>query len=223
MRKRSRSCSTGSDRRYQLVTDLGCSPNAVIVYDYLVSRGLRDFQAAAVVGNLQLESGINPRLEVMDTNGLPSRGIAMWQPPRWQNLLAFAAGRDPFSLSVQLEFLWYELPGAGLNALLASTTIEDATVIFQDKFENPRHDLAHTDRRIAYAKSALYACPAIKPPPEPPRRVGIVAATMGAAALVAAAGYGIYKAVTSRKPEPEPVYLPPPRFRRIEPTFRRMP
>jgi hypothetical protein len=50
------------------MADLGCSSNAAIAYDYLVGKGLRDFQAAAVVGNLQWESRLNPRLEAMDTN-----------------------------------------------------------------------------------------------------------------------------------------------------------
>lgn len=201
------------------MADLGCSPNAAIAFDYLTGKGLSDFQAAAVIGNLQWESGLNPRLEAMDINGLPGRGIAMWQPPRWQNLLTFAAGRDPRSLDVQLDFLWSELPSAGLTPLLASTQLEDAVTIFQDRFEKPRAAYAHTDKRIELARAALYACPPIKPPPNPPRRVGIVAAAAGVVALVAATSYGVYKALGAREPErpeprPRPVpAFPPPRFR----------
>jgi len=205
------------------VADLGCTPNAAVAFDFLVNKGLQDFQAAAVVGNLQLESRIDPRLAVLDTNKLPSRGIAMWQPPRWQSLLAFAGSRDPWALDTQLDFLWAELQsgGYGLQDLLATTTIEDATVVFQNKFENPNRALAHTDDRIKYARAALFACPAIRPP-APRSRTAIVVATAGA--LVAAVGYGAYKVATTYKPKPrfrpEPT-LPPPVFRRnFRPAWR---
>jgi hypothetical protein len=197
------------------VPDLGVSQNAAVAYDFLVGKGLSCEQAAGVIGNLQLESGLNPRLEAMDTNNKMSRGIAMWQPPRWQNLLTFSAGRDPWALSTQLEFLWYELqsdPSLGLAPLSASTSVADATVVFQNKFEHPRADLAHTDRRIASANAVLFACPAIKPPT---RSGGIIAATVGVFALVAAVGYGTYKILSTREREREPEIgpEPPPVFR----------
>jgi hypothetical protein len=202
-------------RRTSPVADLGCSPSAAFAYDYLVSRGLRDFQAAAIVGNLQLESRLDPRLEAMDTNNKISRGIAMWQPPRWQNLLTFAAGRDPKALDTQLDFLWAELQsgGYGLQDLLATTTLEDATVVFQNRFENPKQSLAHTDDRIKYARAAVFACPAVRPPPSP--RGGTLIATASVVALVAAVGYGTYKILSTREREREPEIgpEPPPVFR----------
>lgn len=198
------------------MADLVCSPNAATTFDYLVARGLQDFQAAAVVGNLQQESRLEPRLEAMDTNGKMSRGIAMWQPPRWQNLLTFASGRDPWALDTQLEFLWYELqsqPGLGLQQLLATTTVQDATIVFQNRFENPSQALAAPQKRIAYAQGALYACPSIRSPTG--RGSGVIVATAGILALVAAVGYGTFKILSSREPEPQigPEPLPPPVFR----------
>lgn len=172
--------------------DLGCSPSSVVAYDYLVDKGLRDFQAAAIVGNLQQESGLNPKADVPDPVER-SRGIAQWQPPRWQNLLAFAAGRDPWAFDVQLEFLWHELqttPYLGLDALSASTTLENAVVAFQDRFE--RCKTCHTSKRIEYANAVLFACPRIRKP-EPLKRSGALAVAAGVFALMAAAGYGIYK------------------------------
>jgi hypothetical protein len=200
------------------VADLVCSPNAATAYDYFIGKGLRDFQAAAIVGNLQWESGIDPTLAVMDTNGQMSRGIAMWQPPRWQNLIAFAGSRNPLSLEVQLDFLWAELPSFGLSALYSSTQLQDAVVIFQNQFEKPNAALAHTDKRIALAQAALYACPAIKPPLIK-SKAGVVAATVGLFALVTAAGYGIVKLFAPRE-EPEPLPLPP---LRPSPFYRRRP
>jgi hypothetical protein len=191
--------------------DLGCPPNAATAFDFLVGRGLRDFQAAAVVGNLQWESHLDPRLQAMDTNGLPGRGIAMWQPPRWQNLISFAAGRDPWVLETQLDFLWAELQSYGLQDLLATTTLEDATVSFQNKFENPSKSLAHTDKRIEAARAALYACPSVKPPTK--WKASGVLATAALGAVMAAVGYGAYRLLgAARRPE-----LPPPAFR---PEFR---
>jgi hypothetical protein len=202
------------------VADLGCPSNAAVAFDYLKNRGLQDFQAAAIVGNLQLESRLDPKLAVIDTNKLPSRGIAMWQPPRWQSLLTFSTGRDPWALDTQLDFLWAELQsgGYGLQELLATTTLEDATVTFQNKFENPSRTLAHTDDRIKYARAALFACPAVKPPSSQGRTGTVIVA----GALVAAVGYGAYKIASTYKPRPKyKPTLPPPVFRRdFRPAWR---
>lgn len=195
--------------------NLVCSPNAAIAYDYLVSKGLRDFQAAAVVGNLQEESGINPALAVPDTNGLPSRGIAMWQPARWNNLLAFAAGRDPWALDTQLDFLWAELPSNGLDQLRSASTLEEAVLVFQNQFERPAQAYAHTDVRTSYARSALLSCPNVRSPTSSPGN-GRVWWVAGGIAAATAVGYGVYGLLRSRlKPEREPPLLPP--RRRIRP------
>jgi len=192
------------------MADLGCTPNAAVTFDFLRGKGLSDVQAAAIVGNLQWESRIDPTLAVTDTNGLPSRGIAMWQPARWQNLLAFAAGRDPLSLGTQLDFLWSELPSYGLSRILSTTQLADAVVAFQNLFEKPNAALAHTDKRIAMAQAALYACPAVRPPPPTPKSntATKVAVAAGIVAVLAAASYGAYKAFAAR-PTPRSLPLPP--------------
>jgi hypothetical protein len=179
------------------VPDLGCSPNAAVAFDFFVNRGLRDYQAAAIIGNLELESRLDSRIVAMDTDNLPHRGIAMWSPARWDRLLALASstGRDPWEIDTQLEFLWYELQtdaSLGLGPLVASPTLESATVVFQNQFERPRPDLAHTDRRINYAQVALFACPAVRPPKQSLFRT--LGAAAGVVALVAAAGYSAYRA-----------------------------
>jgi hypothetical protein len=203
------------------VADIVCSPNAVVAFNYFIGRGLRDYQAAAIVGNLQQESGLNPRLSAPDprpTNpAAMGRGIAMWgDPGRWQNLLAFATGRDPWALDTQLEFLWAELPSNGLDALLTSPTLEDAVVAFQDQFERPRRDQARTDTRIAYAHAALLSCPNVNPPDKPRSKlVNTIAAAVAGGALAALVGFGIYKAQGAHKhaPEPPAPRPPPPRPR----------
>ena len=191
------------------MADIGCSTNAAVAFDFLVGKGLSLAQAAGVVGNLQFESGLDPALAVMDTNGKMSRGIAMWQPERWQNLLAFAGGRNPLSLDVQLEFLWAELPSNGLSQLMTATQASEAAVIFQNQFEHPAAALAHTDRRIALANAAFFALPQCSPP-RTASKIGIAA---GVVVLVAATSYGVFKWLDSRRapelePEPEPFYPP---------------
>lgn len=218
--------------------DLGCPPNAAVAFDYLIGKGLSREQAAGVVGNLQGESGLNPHNDAPDpTRTDPSargRGIASWGPPRWQNLLTFAAGRDPWAFDTQIAFLWHELesdPSLGLAPLLATTNVADATIVFQNRFERPDPARAHTDRRIQFANAAFFACPYVTPPLFT-SRAGIVAAAVGVIALVSAASYGIFKALGARKPKPEPEPMPRPIFppspipRRFAPpptVFRRVP
>lgn len=192
-----------------------CSQNASVAFNYLTSKGLSTVQAAGVIGNLQAESRLNPRLEAMDTNNKMSRGIAMWQPPRWQNLLTFASssGRDPWSLESQLDFLWYELqssPGYGLARLMSATTPEDAVVVFQNSFEHPRADLANTPSRIKFANDAL-ECLSVRPPTASPSGGGVLA-TAGLLVLMTAVGYGAYKVIKARtaRPEPRPYFPPSP-------------
>jgi len=192
------------------MADVVCSPNAVIAFNYFIGKGLRDYQAAAIVGNLQWESHLNPRVERMDINDKMSRGIAQWQPPRWGDLLAFARSnnRDPWSLNTQLAFVWHELPVHGLNELRSASTLDEAVVVFQDRFERPRRDFAHTDGRIKAARAALISCPRVNPPPKPQSNVKTIAAAVVGGAFAALAGFGIYKMQQKREPERR---TPPPR------------
>jgi hypothetical protein len=179
-----------------------CSPNAAFAYDFLVRRGLSSAQAAGVIGNLQWESRLDPHNDAPDPRkddpSARGRGIAAWGPPRWQDLLTFtyARGFDPKSLEGQLEFLWHELedqPSLGLRELAAKTSIEDAVITFQNRFERCDPARCRTDRRIALAYTAL-ACLSIRPP-SARNPVGVVAASLGVFGLVAAAAYGTYKAL----------------------------
>jgi hypothetical protein len=119
-------------------------PNDKTAYDYFRGKGLTNFQAAAVVGNLDQESGVNPTIS--QNGGGVGRGIAQWSAgDRWDtakgdNVMAFAAmqGQSATSLGLQLDFMWFELtmfPDYGLAALKASTTLNDATQVFEDKYE----------------------------------------------------------------------------------------
>lgn len=110
---------------------LNGSDNIEKAFRYFVQKGLTDKQSSGIIGNLQAESGMNPKQN--QGGGGPGRGIAQWEVGgRWDVLLSFAKkeGRDPFSLELQLNFVWHELTERGYKAVLGNlkrtTDIADA-------------------------------------------------------------------------------------------------
>jgi hypothetical protein len=150
--------------------------NDMTAYDFFVGKGLTNFQAAGIVGNLDQESGMDPT--IAQYGGGPGRGIAQWSAGgRWDtdagdNVEWYAAkeGESATSLTLQLEFIWYELTtfsGYGLAALRASTNLSDATIAFETDFEGcGQCDQA---QRISYAQTALNAYGNTPPPIPAPR------------------------------------------------------
>jgi hypothetical protein len=143
-------------------SDLSVSANEKTAYEFFVARGLKDFQAAGIVGNLQQESGVDPT--IAQYGGGPGRGIAQWsEGGRWNadyrdNVVWYAGtrGQSPWSLNLQLEFIWYELTTDsyyGLGHLRASTDVTSATIAFQDYYEGC--GTCDEANRIAYAKAVL--------------------------------------------------------------------
>jgi len=151
-------------------TDVGTSESAVssannkAAFDFFVSKGLSDDQAAGIVGNLDQESGMNPSIE--QYGGGPGRGIAQWSAGgRWDrdhddNVVWYAsahhASRD--ALTLQLEFIWYELTtfgNYGLADLRAARSVSAATIAFEEDFEGCGQ--CDQSTRIAFANEALAA------------------------------------------------------------------
>jgi len=127
--------------------------NSSAAYNYFVTKGLTDAQSAGIVGNLIQESNVDPRAV---QPGGPGRGIAQWSHPgRWDELVTYAGTRDPWSLDVQLGFIWKELPSYGLSRLRSTTTVEDATIAFEEDYEKCGDCRQQT--RIQYAKDVLAA------------------------------------------------------------------
>ncbi|CAN5712632.1 hypothetical protein BH11MYX1_BH11MYX1_39740 [soil metagenome] len=136
-------------------------------FDYFIGKGLTNFQAAGIVGNLDQESGVNPSSV---QSGGPGRGIAQWSVGgRWdttgggKNVLAYAAahGENPRTLQAQLEFIWLELTtvGYGYTELKATTNVTDATVAFMAKYEICGNCIQ--TQRVNFAKAVLAAYGAI--------------------------------------------------------------
>ncbi|HEY6458739.1 MAG TPA: phage tail tip lysozyme, partial [Polyangiaceae bacterium] len=131
--------------------------NDKAAFDYFLGKGLTNYQAAGIVGNLDQESGVDPT--AVQAGG-PGRGIAQWSVGgRWDtdandNCTWYAGqqGQSVTSLQLQLDFIWYELTtfsGYGLAALKASTDVTGATVAFQNDFEGC--GTCDQSTRIAYA------------------------------------------------------------------------
>lgn len=115
------------------------SENERITWFYLRNQGFSREQTAGIMGNLQQEHGFQ-------TSG---DGLAQWTGGRKARLMAM---NDPYSIYTQLDFLMVELNGsyrAVKNNLLASTSIDQAVIIFQDQFE--RCGVCMQTRRIQFA------------------------------------------------------------------------
>ena len=132
-------------------------------FDFFIAKGLTPVQAAGIVGNLDQESGVDPNS--VQYGGGPGRGIAQWSVGgRWDtssgdNVTAYASqqGMSRTSLTLQLEFIWFELThiGYGYAQLTAATNVTDATLAFMDRYEIC--GTCASSQRIAYANAVLNA------------------------------------------------------------------
>jgi hypothetical protein len=152
----------GEDDLPPALSEAALGDNARTAFNFFVAKGLTDIQAAGIVGNLMQESSVRPT--AVEYGGGPGRGIAQWSiGGRWNtspndNIVAFASARgaNRWSLSTQLDFIWYELtkfPAYGLADLRAATTISQAVTVFQNKFE--RCGACSQTKRLEYARKAL--------------------------------------------------------------------
>lgn len=117
-------------------------------------------QAAGIVGNLGYESGLEAIQEIKPVGGRGGFGWAQWTGPR---RTAFEAWAKQHGLSVtdpeaNYGFLIEELRGpeaAALAALRATSTIEQATQVFEERFE--RAGVVAMNKRLQHAQLALAA------------------------------------------------------------------
>lgn len=103
--------------------------------DFFISKGLTNFQAAGIVGNLMQESSLDHNI-VNKSSG--AYGLAQWLGSRKKALFK-KYGNNP-TFDQQLEFIWEELNTTERNAflhLLTTKSYEDSTRSIMDKFERP--------------------------------------------------------------------------------------
>ncbi|MEP3669938.1 MAG: phage tail tip lysozyme [Roseibium sp.] len=121
----------------------------VLIEDLQQELGLKDFQAAAIAGNLAQETGNFTMLHQIRG---PGRGYSQWSGSRRTEFQNFAD--DTLSYEDNRDFLIYELTGPYakvLTRLKATKTTEQAAQVFMKQFlrPNPRH--ANLPRRMRFA------------------------------------------------------------------------
>jgi hypothetical protein len=156
--------TTEEDVNDSSASELSLSSSQKSAYNYFISKGLKSYQAAAIVGNLMQESSVDPT--AVQYGGGPGRGIAQWSVGgRWNhdandNVTSYASshGTSPWALTTQLDFIWYELTsfsGYGLSELKNSVNVTQAVIAFQNRFEGC--GTCNQSRRISDAAAVLSA------------------------------------------------------------------
>lgn len=112
--------------------------NLDTILSYLRSNlGLSGDQAAAVAGNWQIESGLNPSAYNAKEGAI---GLAQWEGGRRTALQKFAAARGTTEsdLNTQLAFFKSEMLGSessAYSALKSTTSVTQAATVFDQKYE----------------------------------------------------------------------------------------
>ena len=141
---------------------MSLNPVAAIIASRMRAAGFTPEQTAGALGNLDLESGLNPRINEGGFVGAPKRkggfGLAQWTGGRQLALIDFAKQRkmDPGDPYVQGDFLVYELRGpekAAAASLRQAKSPEQAALVFRRDYE--RAGIPKDDARMAAARSFL--------------------------------------------------------------------
>lgn len=117
--------------------------NEAIAWDYFMAQGFTRNQTAGIMGNLQQEHGFR-------TDG---DGIAQWTGGRLSTLLSRP---NPRSIQTQLDYLMFELNGSYGKVktnLMATSTVEQAVVVFQNQYE--RCGICAESSRVQFAYQIL--------------------------------------------------------------------
>ena len=150
--------------------DIGnISDIAQAVWTYFTGAGFTPQCTAGIMGNLQQESGMNPK--TIQSNGKgPAAGICQWEnyntkSARWKRMADHAAskGKDWTDLQSQLEWLDMELQGkdsttlnllkkkvGGYEQFKAMTDVRQACLVFEESFERAGKPMMET--RYKYAE-----------------------------------------------------------------------
>ena len=143
---------------------MSLDPNAVFIAKRLQAEGYTRGQIAGMLGNFQLESGFNPRINEGGKIGAPlgigGYGVPQWTGGRQKNLINFAKqkGLDPGSIEAQTDFLIYELKGPEKRAdqsLRGAVSPEEAARRFLTDFERagiPKAEQRQQAARQIYEK-----------------------------------------------------------------------
>ena len=128
------------------------TPTGSQIVNFFMNKGLTKNQAKGIYGNIMQESG--GKHNIVSRDGHNSYGLAQWTGTRKARL--FSKYGTNTTVNQQLEYLWDELNSTeknALNALRNTTTVEDATKVFMQKFERPANWAANFKNRLKHANS----------------------------------------------------------------------
>lgn len=130
------------------------TPTGNEIVNFFMNKGLTKNQAKGIYGNIMQESG--GKHNIVSRDGHNSYGLAQWTGSRKARLFS-KYGTNP-TVNQQLEYLWEELNSSekgALDALRSTSSVEDATKIFMQKFERPANWAANFKNRLKYANSVV--------------------------------------------------------------------
>jgi hypothetical protein len=143
---------------------MSLDPNALLIAKRMQAAGYTRGQIAGALGNFQLESGFNPRINEGGKVGAPlgvgGFGVGQWTAGRQKNLINFAKqkGLDPGSVEAQADFLIHELAGPEKRAgesLRGAVSPEEAARRFVTDYERagiPKTEARQQAARAIYEK-----------------------------------------------------------------------
>lgn len=109
-----------------------------IAYNKFTQAGYAPHHAAAIIGNLEHESGLNTG--AVGDQG-KAKGIAQWHPDRWRTLEQFAKGGNPYDFSTQVDFIIHELDNNEKRAkakLMETKSLPEAVQSFNYFYERSK-------------------------------------------------------------------------------------
>lgn len=148
--------SGGTGGSVDATVNLSGNDNMEKAFNFFISKGFTPQQSGGILGNLQAESGVNPK-RVQNTgtpegdkdnitvNNHTGYGIAQWTSSgRQQGLVDLARSRGMTiegDLALQLDYLMQELTvnyKGVYDALKLSSDLRSASDVFMTKFERPK-------------------------------------------------------------------------------------
>lgn len=124
--------------------------NGMAVYKYLRAHGWTPMEAAGAVASMYGESGLNPEISAMDTNGLMSSGIMQWNGSNYSIFVGGAGptGNATADLNAQLPGILNYVNGVhgggAISSMNGAGSVLSASQIFSSSIEKAGISDAHT-------------------------------------------------------------------------------
>ena len=105
------------------------------IWNFLRANGFSAAAAAGIMGNMYAESGFIVNVEEYSGGG--GYGLCQWTGERRTNLINWcnSNGYDYTTLEGQLNFMLYEISARGMDYYKDIQSVEEATMVWLDKFE----------------------------------------------------------------------------------------